>query len=241
MIGKCFFAGVFIVLVSSLCLFSCDNGGELRFREWEEDTVTMLEAVDLGLTVKWANMNLGANRRTECGGYYGWGCTEPYADGEDADWELYFRKIGGGGVSLEDCGSDLDPLSGYLTSKYGGISGSSRDAAYMQAGGEWRMPTWDEVKDLDYYCRWSWTSLDGVMGYKVMNRKDSTNYIFLPAVGYREGTTVRSVGSYAGYWSGAPHDSIAYYGYGTGFHLNLHFYGYDNRCVGFPIRPVRKK
>jgi hypothetical protein len=47
---------------------------------------TQYEAVDLGLSVKWASFNVGATSPEEYGGYYAWGETE---EKENYDWSTY--------------------------------------------------------------------------------------------------------------------------------------------------------
>jgi len=46
-------------------------------------------AVDLGLSVKWASVNVGATKEEDFGNYYGWGEVSDKADGVYYDWDSY--------------------------------------------------------------------------------------------------------------------------------------------------------
>ena len=103
-------------------------------------------------------------------------------------------------------------LNGNSWSKY--TSGnatleSSDDAATVNLGGSWRMPTHKEWQDLYNECTWTWTTLNGVNGYKVSSKKNN-NSIFLPAAGYRYGTSYAYVGSDGLYWSSQVYSSGVY-------------------------------
>ena len=77
------------------------------------------------------------------------------------------------------------------------------DAAHVNWGGSWRMPTKAELYELRTNCTWTWTTINGIKGYKVQSNKSgyTDRWIFLPAAGCRSGTFLRSVGSYGLYWS----------------------------------------
>ena len=79
-------------------------------------------------------------------------------------------------------------------------------------GGNWRCPTKREWEELRSNCAWTWTTKDGVKGYEVVG--SNGNSIFLPAAGYRDGSSLYYVGSRGNYWSSTPYDSdYAYYLY----------------------------
>ena len=131
-------------------------------------------------------------------------------------------------------------LSGILFAK-GRVDGKTvldleDDAAYVNMGSEWRMPTHDELKELYNNCSWSWTTQNGVSGYKVTG--PNSNNIFLPAAGYRDNSNLIYAGSYGYYWSSSlvesyPYDAYALYSY-SGFY---YWYGCD-RCCGQSVRAV---
>jgi hypothetical protein len=131
-----------------------------------------VEAVDLGLSVKWANMNVGAKKPSGYGTYFAWGETQAK---EYYSWKTYAWSKGD---------------SQFLT-KYSSIDkrtklASADDAATANLGGDWRMPTAEEFDELvnPDNCTWEWTSQDGVNGYKVTSKKTG-NSIFLPITGFR--------------------------------------------------------
>ena len=99
------------------------------------------------------------------------------------------------------------------------------------------MPTHVECQELYNKCTWTWTSQNGVNGYKVS--ASNGNYIFLPAAGFRYGTSSNSVGSDGLYWSSQVHSSGVYYAwymyfYSGGRRPDLN----DFRYIGFSVRPV---
>ncbi len=191
---------------------------------------TPYEAIDLGLSVKWAAHNVGASKPEEYGGYYAWGET---AEKSNYDWSTY-----------KWCNGSYDSMTKYCTnSSYGTVDNKTvlepeDDVAHVKWGGSWRMPTRAEQDELRNSCTWQWTSVNGVNGYKVTG--PNGNSIFLPAAGYRNGTDVRLRGSYGNYWSSLLR---SVYSYGA-YRLNFNDYTYDlnhpNRYYGLSVRPVCK-
>lgn len=180
--------------------------------------------VDLGLPsgLKWATCNVGATSPEDYGDYFAWGETNPKVV---YDWDTYLHW------------NDLDG-DGYCD--YGeptinsDISGNVQyDAATANWGGNWRMPTKDEMQELVDHCEWEWTQVNGVNGSKVIGPNGSC--IFLPAAGLRYGTTLTNDGNYGSCWSSTPYDSYA---------SHLSFYDGDegvygsNRYYGQTVRPI---
>ena len=149
------------------------------------------EAVDLGLSVKWATFNVGATRPEEYGGYYAWGETE---EKEDYSLETYKWCNGSEYTMTKYCTS-----SSYGTVDNKTVLDPEDDVAHVKWGGDWRMPTKEEQDELRNNCSWERTALDGVNGYKVTG--PNGNSIFLPAAGYRDGTDVGGRGYGGNYWS----------------------------------------
>ena len=190
------------------------------------------EAVDLGLSVKWAICNVGANRPEEYGGYYAWGETK---EKTFYSWDTYKWYNGSDG-------SDGSMTKYCTDSDYGEVDNKttldpSDDVAHVKWGGKWRMPTLDEIKELRKKCSWEWTSVNGVAGYKVTG--PNGNSIFLPAAGGRGGTEVYDRGSYGYYWSGSLGEGYSSFAYHLGFNSGSHdwYYG-DRRNCGLTVRPV---
>lgn len=140
-----------------------------------------LEAVDLGLSVKWANMNVGATIPTGKGHYFAWGEKEPQLIEEYS--KEYFEKSsqpnydkrsyklcrGANNTLIKyciqesrgtvDCKTELEPVD---------------DAATISWGGKWRMPTKIEQEELRNKCFWQWTQSykeTGIPGYIVFKAK----------------------------------------------------------------------
>ena len=149
-----------------------------------------LEIVDLGLSVKWANMNVGASTPEEYGGYYAWGETLSDKD-EYSDNYLY------GTLNL---GTDRD------------IAGSELDVAHANMGNAWQMPTLKQMEELKNNCDWKWTSQGNVTGYRVTSRTNG-NSIFLPAAGYVSGTTKNFVTTGGVYMSSSQGGDRSEYAY----------------------------
>ena len=125
------------------------------------------EWVDLGLSVKWATCNVGASSPEDYGDYFAWGETET-----KETYESYNSLIHGFSIS------DLES-QGYIDSE--GNLTPLHDAATANWGGNWRMPTKEEIEELEKECLWKWTTLNGIKGYKITGLNN--NCIFLPAKG----------------------------------------------------------
>ncbi len=197
---------------------------------WVEDDAPTYQAVDLGLSVKWATCNVGASSPEEYGGYYAWGETE---EKSDYSW----------GDTYKWCNGSMNSMTKYCTnSNYGTVDNKTvldleDDVAHVKWGGSWRMPTLDEIQELVNKCTWKWTSLNGVNGQLVTG--PNGNSIFLPAAGYRRVTDLLYRGTCGSYWSATLSEYYTYCacnlvvddGYG---------YWYNNwdRGCGHTVRPV---
>ena len=144
----------------------------------------------MGLSVKWADRNVGASKPEEYGDYFAWGETEPKST---YSWSTY-----------KWCNGSETTLTKYNTnSSYGTVDNKtildlSDDAARANWGGSWRMPTDAELTELREQCTWTWTTQNGVNGYKVTS-KSNGNSIFLLAAGFRHNSGLYSAGSYGYY------------------------------------------
>ena len=148
-------------------------------------------AVDLGLSVKWATVNIDATLPADYGNYYAWGETETKDE------------------------YSLDNSVTYGDSSFGDISGDATyDAATANWGSSWRMPTQTECQELVDDCTWTWTTQENsdgeyIKGYLVEGT--NSNSIFLPAAGYRYGSSLYRAGTSGDYWSSTPYASGSYY------------------------------
>lgn len=141
------------------------------------------EAIDLGLSVRWAPFNVGATSPEAYGDYFAWGETKPKALYKP-DTYRWFQKSTG----VMDIGKQ--------------ISGTKLDAARVIWRGAWRLPTREECTELRDKCKWTLTTRNGVKGMLVTG--PNGNSIFLPSGGYRQGdyTTILADQVRGEYWTG---------------------------------------
>ena len=189
------------------------------------------EYVDLGLpsSVKWATFNVGATQPEEYGDYFAWGETEPK---ELYDWSTY-----------KWCDGSYNTLTKYNTdSEYGVVDNkkileSSDDAAYVNWGGNWRMPSVDEWNELLSHCSLKWEERNGVSGVALVSVQNG-NSLFLPAAGvyhYDNGLVNLNVEGW--YRTNSLDESRGTISLGFSYTGSLDWYAND-RCFGQPVRPV---
>ena len=194
--------------------------------------------VDLGLPsgTLWATMNVGASKPEDYGSYYAWGETEPYDENGKTtfDWSTY-KWCNGSSTLTKYCN---ESISGTVDNKT--ELDLEDDAAYVNWGSSWRMPSeaqFDELLNSSYTTR-EWTSVNGVYGIKVTGKR-LENTIFLPAAGYRRDTSLIGAGSNVNYWSRTRRTDYPYLAWyldfgDSGVYTNLYY-----RCYGRSVRPVR--
>ena len=179
---------------------------------------TDVEAVDLGLSVKWASYNIGAASPEGYGNLYGW------ADPTGA----LTTEV------LDDYPSANPPAS---------ICGTEYDIATVNWGNDWRMPTQSEFEELVSECDWEWTEMGGIHGMKVTGQNG--NSIFLPAAASRTGEEVSNqVGQRGCYWSGtlwANNANFASYLYFYSNAENVQPARSNRRYIGMSVRAVENK
>ena len=166
------------------------------------------EYVNLGLPsgLKWATCNVGATSPEQTGLYFAWGETTGYT-GEQVPGVRAFDKASYTGFGI----------SANLTLE--------QDAAHVNMGGNWRMPTEAECQELFDNCNVAWTDNyngTGVAG-KVFTSKVNGNSVFLPAAGCGDDSSVYSVGKAGYYWSASWERSFK-----TGIPFVYLFYFDDN-------------
>ena len=180
-------------------------------------SVVIGDAIDLGLSVKWASHNVGASSPEEYGGYYAWGETDEKAV---YSWETYaYFQSGTGYVYIGD-----------------NISGTKYDVARVKWGGSWRMPTLDEIKELFEKCNWEWIVYKGVDGQLVTGPNGNT--IFLPKAGYRYYEYLYNDHWVGCYWSGTLGSSSVRYACKLGFVGSSWSWSDNERYCGLTVRPV---
>lgn len=206
------------------------------------------EYVDLGLPsgLKWATCNVGASKSEEYGDYFAWGETEPYyteghsQDSPCSNWKT--NKTGYNWASYNWCNGSSSTQTKYCTSSsYGTVDNKTvldlaDDAAHVNWGGEWRMPTKEEQDELRTKCTWTWGSQNGVNGYTVVG--PNGNSLFLPAAGYRLNSVLYDVGSYGYYGSSSLSSSYSNNAYVLYLYSSDVLSDYNGRRSGQSVRPV---
>lgn len=204
--------------------FSISNNCNKNGKNVDLTQSTPGEAVDLGLSVKWATCNVGATASEEYGDYFAWGETTTKGN---YDWETY-----------KYCNGNYTMLTKYCISDNKTVLDSIDDVATAKWGGEWRMPTDAEWTELRTKCQWTWTQVNGVNGYRVS--ASNGNYIFLPAAGFHYRTRLENTSSYGYYWSSSLDlENQMTKGFYLYFLSRLKLSDSRDRCYGLPVRPVR--
>ena len=186
--------------------------------------------VDLGLSVKWATCNVGASKPEEYGDYFAWGETET----KTYYWYTvgYYKWEGKYGLTKYNTGP-----SGVIDNKT--VLELADDAAHVNWGGSWRMPTKDECQELIDNCTdtrtydYNGTGVEGV----VITSNINGNSIFLPAAGYRHLDDLCDA-DYCHYWSSSLDTDNSYGAWSVYFYSDHVYRMYFYRCDGLPVRPV---
>lgn len=217
--------------------------------------VSSPEYVDIGLGVKWATRNIGAEHYYDYGDYYAWGETETKEN--EYSWRTYkwCTWYNNYNIYTEKYYPVLESLIKYNTeSAYGSIDNktnleASDDVAHVRLGGKWRMPTRGEImalfetKGMPDIWKWEKASFNGHNGWLITYLQNNQS-LFLPSAGYWS-TYLLDVGFQTTYWSSSL-DSYSTYE-GAKSHSSrasiLHVEGNNEkasseRYVGCPVRPV---
>lgn len=195
------------------------------------------EYVDLGLSVKWATCNIGAINPDDYGDYFAWGEVEPK---ETYDWSTYIYCVDEYNALTKYCSQSSSGKDGFTDIKI--ILERGDDAATVNWGNTWRMPTHAEFLELKENCKWTWTTQNGVDGYLVIGTNG--NSIFLPAGGYSVYGENSRVGTHGYYWANmldtdGPSRAYSFYFFSNSMeHLD---WNTSSRCEGHSIRPVYKQ
>ena len=176
-------------------------------------------AVDLGLPsgVKWADRNVGAKSPEETGLFFSWGNVEGVEIGKACDFieEAYAETEGA------KLGDDLD---------------AAHDAATVNLGEPWRMPTDEELQELYDNCDWEWTTENGYYGVRFTSKINGKS-IFFSASGSGYGSSWNDRGANGNYWSASFYSSryaryLDFYSGGVNPQdNNYRYYGFAVRVV----------
>ena len=189
-------------------------------------------AVDMGLPsgTLWCDRNVGAKFPEDYGAFFSWGNTDPhYPNRDNMDW--------GDDDDGFDYSFDSDTYEKTAGYKLEGNIDMAHDAARVNMGEPWQMPTEEQIKELFDNCNWVRKTINGINGYLVTS-KINGNVIFFPASGLGSGTTWSNRGSYGGFWSSSwssARDARYLYFYSDGVNPQTT----DDRYYGFAVRPVQ--
>ena len=187
------------------------------------------KAIDLGLPSGrlWADRNVGAEKETDYGLYFQWGDTIGYTDASHSTADTY----PGGGDSDSLAAWDAENL-------LDGILKPKVDAATVNMGSKWRMPTMEDCAELLSNTNYEYAIIEGVKGGKFISKVDPSNYIFLPFAGWAADGSFGDQGVEGNIWSSSVYSDdpeCAYY-------MGVYEFDYGdyvgNRFYALPVRGV---
>ncbi|MEY8685840.1 hypothetical protein AB9N12_06755 [Bacteroides sp. AN502(2024)] len=210
-----------------------ENGDGFYIISWSQYGLDMANAVDLGLSVKWADVNLDM-------GYADCAALTPENIQDDVT-RCFNGLIGWGdptGIKKSENENDYPKTSS--------ISGTIYDVAKAKWGGKWRIATQSEFQELISACIWTWEGKNGYYGYKITG--PNGNSIFLPITGYRRGFSCYSIDK-GYYWTGTMRTGTSPYPYVLNFDkankglntTSVSGLAYPFKNFGCAIRPVQDK
>lgn len=202
---------------NGVCVYS-----DVKSFTTKELEIPRSDAVDLGLPsgLKWAAFNVGASSPEEYGDYFAWGETKPKSSYDEDNSTTY-------GLPHSDLeSSGIVDSDGNLTASY--------DAATVNWGSSWRMPTEDEMRELLRNCSKESIGYRGVMGFLFTG--PNGNSIFLPCYYYYR---PNDDGTKTNYWSASLKENSDIYSgiFGLTSRRNI-VIGNGSRYYGYLIRPV---
>ena len=219
-------------------------------------------AVDLGLPsgLLWAKYNIGATNEEEAGLYFQWGDTQGYTTEQVGNGEG-LKAFSWADYKFDGSSSNF---SKYNASDSKTVLDPEDDAAHVMMGGNWRMPTFEEYKELclntDIYLvpnegeeiqgtaqeqsgsvMINWTSpAEGTLkGVKFYKKGDKQTYMFVPVSGGANNGSVQDFSEYGYLWSSSLYSSLVQRAWD--FSFNAHGGGFGNvgRYYGYPVRGVK--
>lgn len=176
-------------------------------------------AVDLGLSVKWAACNLGANSPDEYGDYYAWGETETKEDYSSSTYKYQSN------YSYTNIGED--------------IAGTQYDAAHIKLGESWKIPTVEQIQELIEKCTIEKYIYKDIKGQRIVGVNGQS--IFVPISGYKDGRSIKNRDEYGYVFFWASQYETSYTGSSAYVYRGRQDEGQTNtwnRMYGLPIRPI---
>ena len=194
------------------------------------------EYVDLGLPsgTLWATCNIGADNPEDYGDYFAWGETEPK---EVYSWTNYKWCNGSYNTLTKYCSNSDYGANGFVDNKK--ELDPEDDAAYVNWGPSWRMPTMAQLQELVENCTWQLTKQNGVDGQLAKGPNGKT--LFLPAASYYYDSWLNVEGINGDYWSSEGGFSTSYLAFDLYFEWegNVYWDDFMLRKNGLSVRAVR--
>ena len=250
------------------------NEGDEEEEVYAENTLNGHEFVDLGLPsgTLWATCNVGASKPEEYGNYYAWGETKGYGE-MDTSNENNFNYNAQGQSSQSPFiktyysaktykyyvdgdenhilkynvnGTIDNEADTYFLSDNKTTLEPEDDAAHVNWGSGWHIPTNSQIKELLSCTKSTWTKMNGVYGNKITSKQQgyTDKFIFLPAGGERSSSTINGTGNRGYYWSSTLETSelgkakVLYFTNSTSDGKISASSGHDSRYYGISVRPV---
>ena len=195
--------------------------------------------IDLGLPsgTKWACCNVGADKPEAYGGYYAWGETEEKDVYNDVTYQYSTGEDGNGDGYYDDYHVETSfDVYGVWQSLGDDIAGSQYDVAHVKWGGNWQMPTSEQIEELVNNCTYGGSSMNGVEGGKFTGPNGGT--LFLPAAGTRLNDKLYGAGYDGDYWLSTQNPSNLYYAIYLSFNSGNASWYNNSRGTGLTVRPV---
>lgn len=236
--------------MAALLLVACNKQNPVV----DDNAPEWVEAIDLGLSVKWSNCNLGASTPEGFGNYFAWGDVEPiYDENYEPKHYKWWTTDGQNSGYTKYCSHSSNGYNGFTD--YKTMLDSEDDAAHANWGGRWRMPTVSECRELLENCTATWTTLYGIEGRLFTSNISgyTDRWIFFPASGSHGSPTHSEYSSgypkptiFGTYWSSTvitEYDSQHAYSINLdSFEVSCKINDIDClRVIGRTIRPVMEK
>lgn len=184
--------------------FTTENGkpGFGKVRSFATD-IFEFKAVDLGLSVKWSNVNLGASVPEEMGQFYAWGETRSKETFTDENYRFFYNGT-----------NNIDKYNNTILYAFSEhqidnktVLDPEDDAATMELRGRWRIPTEEEWNELKNNCKVEWTTVGNVTGALFTGK--TGNSIFIR--GYNEGFSCPDGAMHGQYWTSSLSEALPIY------------------------------
>ena len=194
---------------------------------------------DLGLPsgTLWATMNVGAKKPSDAGLYFQWGDTSGYTAYQvgkykqfKSDWSDYKLYLSGN--------QQEDNIKFKKYTIPGAALDLEDDAAHVHMGGDWHMPTPEQIQELLDNTTNTLTPQDGVNGMRFTSKMDESKFIFIPAAGNAWDGSVRNSGDDGDVWSSVLSTGNVSYGQGLYFDSGDVYLGSYSRFNGLSVRGV---